>query len=671
MRFNIDRIKKLKLSTNMILSYAVQSLITAGILSAALFLIASQRMHTDLNQRLLDVVTLTASQIDGNAHAAIVSQDDVSSAAYQKIFKQLVDVKRVVSGVGYAYTMRPTQNGQVEFVVDFEENLVSSPVNEIYADPGPVLADNIANMTGTMVEKDPYTDEWGTWVSGYAPIHDSNGKVTGVLGVDIANSYILDEEKKLALICLGIFLGTLPLAWILGILMTRYIAQPVGLLTRVAQKIADNDLASLSAALNGIANGDLKQKKIQFEAFEIVNDRQDEIGLLAQAFNRMIGHLQHTEREFELMSENLRGLVGEVAENIQTVNATSKQLALIASENGAASGRISSSINVLSGSFSDQEVNIGQIASGVDQLKQAIEEVAHGAQDQAVAVNRATQMSSQITAAVQRIVASTQVSAQTSRQAADAAEQGTRSVMATVTGMNAIKIRVDESASKVRTMGEHSEQISAMVEAIEEIASQTNLLALNAAIEAARAGNAGRGFAVVADEVRKLAEKSAGSAHKIALLVKDIKRTVDDAVESMEAGAYEVDQGVQLADQSGRSLKDILSAVEAARLETVSAGEAARQAESAMSGLGSAMDQVSEVVERNMAATEQMAASSSEVTQSVAAIVTVSQANTASVHQVTVPIDQMSRRSVELSASAQELADQALALQSAADQFKA
>jgi methyl-accepting chemotaxis protein len=667
----LDRIKKLKLSTNMFLSFSMQSLITAGILSAALFLIATQRMHTDLYQHLLDVVTLTASQIDGDAHSAIVSQEDVPSSAYQKIFKQLINVKQAVSGVGYAYTMRTTQNGQVEFVVDFDENQAASPVNEVYADPGPVLADNIANMVEAMVEKDPYTDEWGTWISGYAPIHDSKGNITGVLGVDVAYSYILDEEKKLALICLGIFLGTLPLAWIFGRLMTRYIAQPVTLLTRVAQKIADNDLASLSAALNGIANGNLKQKKIQFEAFEIANDRQDEIGLLAGAFNRMIGHLQHTEREFELMSENLRGLVGEVAENIQTVNATSKQLALIASENGAASGRIASSINALSGSFSDQEINIRQTASGVDQLKQAIEEVAHGAQEQAVAVNQATQMSSQITVAVQRIVASTQVSAQTSRQAADAAQQGTRSVTATVTGMNAIKARVDESASKVRTMGEHSEQISAMVEAIEEIASQTNLLALNAAIEAARAGDAGRGFAVVADEVRKLAEKSAVSAHKITLLVKDIKRTVNDAVESMEAGANEVDQGVQLVDQSGRSLKDILNAVEAARQETISAGEAACQAESAMRGLGSAMDQVSEVVERNMAATEQMAASSSEVTQSVQAIVTVSQTNTASVHQVTGPIEQMSRRSVELSASAQELAAQALALQSAADQFEA
>src|SRR5690606_11628351 len=94
-----------------------------------------------------------------------------------------------------------------------------------------------------------------------------------------------------------------------------------------------------------------------------------------------------------------------------------------------------------------------------------------------------------------------------------------------------------------------------------DISNRTNLLALNATIEAAKAGDAGRGFAVVADEVRKLAERAGKATNDIATLIQSIQAETAAAVRSMEQGTAEVEQGVMMADEAGRSLAQIVAVV--------------------------------------------------------------------------------------------------------------
>ena len=117
--------------------------------------------------------------------------------------------------------------------------------------------------------------------------------------------------------------------------------------------------------------------------------------------------------------------------------------------------------------------------------------------------------------------------------------------------------QIQETAKRIKRLGESSQQINDIVSLITDIAEQTNVLSLNASIQAAMAGEAGRGFAVVADEVQRLADRSGQASRQINELVNTIQRDTADAVSSMEQATREVVEGTNLADAAGRALTEI------------------------------------------------------------------------------------------------------------------
>ncbi|MDR3460749.1 MAG: methyl-accepting chemotaxis protein, partial [Beijerinckiaceae bacterium] len=160
---------------------------------------------------------------------------------------------------------------------------------------------------------------------------------------------------------------------------------------------------------------------------------------------------------------------------------------------------------------------------------------------------------------------------------------------------------VRQAVEAMDGIAESSRKITQIIGVIDEIAFQTNLLALNAGVEAARAGDAGRGFAVVASEVRALAQRSAEAAKEIKGLI--------------SASSTQVDQGVKLVDETGKSLERIMTQV--GEINTVVAEIAAGAKEQAqgIEEVNTAITQMDQMTQQNAAMVEESTAASHHLSQ--------------------------------------------------------
>ncbi len=163
-------------------------------------------------------------------------------------------------------------------------------------------------------------------------------------------------------------------------------------------------------------------------------------------------------------------------------------------------------------------------------------------------------------------------SADVAKASLAAAEKGQQAVQDAISGMNDIRDQIQETAKRIKRLGESSQEIGEIVELISDITEQTNVLALNAAIQAASAGEAGRGFTVVAEEVQRLAERSGEATKQIGAIVKTIQTDTQDAVSAMEKSTQGVVEGAKLSDNAGQALAEIgdVSRKLAQLIETIS-----------------------------------------------------------------------------------------------------
>jgi methyl-accepting chemotaxis protein len=224
-------------------------------------------------------------------------------------------------------------------------------------------------------------------------------------------------------------------------------------------------------------------------------------------------------------------------------------------------GAIADSLNTTVGDLRKLVVGVtttaGQVTEGAASAQKITQQLLAAAKKQAEEVERAGGSVELMTKSIGEVSSSATQSAASARKSLETTQRGAASVQSAVKSMNQIREQIQDTAKRIKRLGESSQEIGEIVEVISDITEQTNVLALNAAIQAASAGEAGRGFAVVAEEVQRLAERSADATKQIGALVKAIQTDTADAVSAMEKSTEGVVQGAQLSDAAGAALTEI------------------------------------------------------------------------------------------------------------------
>ncbi|HOL81835.1 MAG TPA: methyl-accepting chemotaxis protein [Ignavibacteriales bacterium] len=450
----------------------------------------------------------------------------------------------------------------------------------------------------------------------FMPMLDNMKNIVGYVEIDFSEKFMLDSTSKNSMNSLLLGIIALAIVMALGYYLSNNITKPLHELTAIAGEIGKGNFQrkpnintgdeletlakSFSLMIDNIRNlieeqiataaqmqmkeEELKNlldeiqkneeylkrsvEKFMIEMDKFANfdlsayiqvEKDDEIGKLGYAFNRVV--------------ENIKNLVRQVSEAIQAT--------------ASASSEISASTE--------------QMAAGANEQTQQASQVAMAVENMAALILQSTKNAGQ--------------AAQTAQQASVDANKGVKKVQETKDGMQKIVISTKQTGEIIASLTKKTDQIGEITQVIEEIAEQTNLLALNAAIEAARAGEQGRGFAVVADEVRKLAERTAKATKEIANTIKAIQSEAIEADNSMAQATKAVEYGMQLTEEVSTSLSEILNGFNKVSQIVVEVANASEKQSASSESISRNIESISTVTQETAMGIQQIARAADDLTR--------------------------------------------------------
>jgi diguanylate cyclase (GGDEF)-like protein/PAS domain S-box-containing protein len=165
--------------------------ITVVVVALTLYKVSVDAIHDDIRADLTRIAEVAASNIDGDLHRTFTSRDQEKTAAYQTAIAPLRKLEKSSDQISYIYTVVEA-NGGYRFVLDptpqgdkdGDKIDDKSHIMQLWAQITDTAIDAL-HQHKAMAEEEPTTEQWGTFISGFAPFFDSKGKFVGIVGVDL------------------------------------------------------------------------------------------------------------------------------------------------------------------------------------------------------------------------------------------------------------------------------------------------------------------------------------------------------------------------------------------------------------------------------------------------------------------------------------------------------
>ncbi|HPX91411.1 MAG TPA: methyl-accepting chemotaxis protein, partial [Spirochaetota bacterium] len=313
-------------------------------------------------------------------------------------------------------------------------------------------------------------------------------------------------------------------------------------------------------------------------------------------------------RNFKLFQRKLRGTISSSLDSVVQLSASAEELAATSAK--------------MSDGAQSQAASVEEASASLEEISGSIELINGNAGEQS-RLTREAFVSMEKLKDDNEMVAKLAVEAlQKAKGTTDQANIGQNLMQNTIEGMN----RIDES----------TQRIADTVRLISDISDQVNLLALNASIEAARAGEHGRGFAVVAEEISKLADETAASAKRITEFVQLGLREVEDGRKNVDETGNAFYRIIEYIAHTEELVTKITEAAERQRLSTVEVLERTKR-----------VNEMSEII--SMSTNEQML-SNQEMAKTMDQINSITQAVAASAEEIASSAEEISAQAETLKA---------------------